>query len=218
MTRIPQTTPRTLLRRGLAGAAVLLTAGLLTAADGVDAGQRTKSATIAAEADRALAALERWESERNPADYVLFVQSRDAAASMTAADLEIEPTALQTAWVSAPIEKQQAVLAAMSQLGVPYRSIASEPGVGFDCSGLLIWAFARAGVEIPRTSRDQFRAADEVDQADAEPGDFVYYPGHISLYLGAGAMVHSPNSGSHVEAVTLPTKRSVDFADPLRED
>ena len=200
MTRTDQTTLRTLLRRGLAGAAALLSVGLVVAPDSVDAGVRTKSATIAAEADRALTAYERWHTDHNPADYVRFVQSRDAAASLTASDLELDPGARA---------------AAMSQLGVPYRSITSEPGVGFDCSGLTIWAFGEAGLEIPRTSRDQFRAAEEISADAAEPGDFVYYPGHISIFLGLDTMVHAPNSGSHVEAVSLPTKRSVDFADPF---
>lgn len=215
MTRTDQTTLRTLLRRGLAGAAALLSVGLVVAPDSVDAGVRTKSATIAAEADRALTAYERWHTDHNPADYVRFVQSRDAAASLTASDLELDPAALRSAWARTPILKQRAILAAMSQLGVPYRSITSEPGVGFDCSGLTIWAFGEAGLEIPRTSRDQFRAAEEISADAAEPGDFVYYPGHISIFLGLDTMVHAPNSGSHVEAVSLPTKRSVDFADPF---
>ena len=218
MTRTTNTTPRSRLRRGLLGGGVLLAIGFLTLPDGAEASVRTKSATIAAEADRALDAYERWEADRNPADYVRFVQSREVAASMTAGDLEIDPAALRTAWASAPIEKQRAVLAAMSQLGVPYKSIASEPGVGFDCSGLTIWAFAQAGLDIPRTSGDQIRAAEAVELATAEPGDFVYYPGHISIYLGVGTMVHSPNTGSHVEAVTLPSKRSLDFGDAFGDD
>ena len=81
MTRTDQTTLRTLLRRGIAGAAVLLSVGLLTATDTVDASVRTKSASIAAEADRALTAFERWQADRNPADYVRFVQGREAPAS-----------------------------------------------------------------------------------------------------------------------------------------
>lgn len=218
MTRTDHTTLRSRLRRGLLGAGALLAIGALSAPDGVDASVRTTSATIAAEADRALDAFEQWEADHNPADYVQFIQRREAAAAMTASELEIDAAALRAEWASAPIEKQQAVLAAMSQLGVPYKSIASEPGVGFDCSGLTIWAFAQAGLEIPRSSRDQFRAADEIELDEAEPGDFVYYPGHISIYLGVGTMVHSPNSGNHVEAVTLTTKRSVKFADPFSDD
>lgn len=194
-----------------------MTAGLLTVTDGADASVRTKSTTIAAEADRALDAFERWEADRNPADYVRFVRGREATATMTATDLQLDPAAMRDAWATAPIGKQRAILAALSQLGVPYRSIKSEPGVGFDCSGLTIWAYAQAGLEIPRTSRDQFRAADEIEQSQAEPGDFVYYPGHISIYLGLDTMVHSPYSGSHVEAVTIP-ERSLDYGDPFAED
>ena len=209
--------PRSLLRRGCTAAAVLVTVGLATVPDGADASLRTKSDAIAAEADRALDALDRWDTERNPADYVRFVQSREVAATMTAEDLGLDAATLRDRWAATPIEKQEAVLAAMSQLGVPYRSIASEPGVGFDCSGLTIWAFAEAGLEIPRVSRDQIRAADAIDQVDAEPGDLVYYPGHISIYLGLDAMVHSPTSGSHVEAVTLPEGRSLDFGDAFTD-
>lgn len=214
MTRTDRVPPRTWVRRGIAGAAVAA-AGLVAGHSGADASVRTTSEAIAIEADHALRAFDDWQRDRNPADFVRFVQRREATASLTASDLGLDAGDLEAAWAASPIEKQRAVLAAMSQLGVPYRSIASEPGVGFDCSGLTVWAFERAGVDIPRSSRDQFRAAEEIDRAAAEPGDLVYYPGHISLYLGLGTMVHSPNSGNHVEAVTLPTKRSVDFADPL---
>lgn len=218
MTRIDPVTPRSLLRRGLAGAAALLAVGAFVAPTTSAASIRTKSETIAAAADRALDAYDRWEADRNPADYIRYVRGRATTATMTATDLQLDPAALRQAWASTPVEKQQAVLAALSQLGVPYRSIASEPGVGFDCSGLTIWAFGQAGVEIPRPSRDQFRAAEEIEYEAVQPGDYVYYPGHISMYLGLGTMVHSPNSGSHVEAVTLPTKRSLRFADPLVSD
>lgn len=218
-TRIAAVTPPSRLRRALLGAGALVAVGVLAVPGGAaEASVRTKSATIAAEAEQALDAYERWETDRNPADYVRFVQGRDLAATLTAVDLEIDADALSDAWASTPVGKQLAVLAAMSQLGVPYRSIKSEPGVGFDCSGLTIWAFGEAGLEIPRPSGDQFRAADEIEAEEAEPGDYVYYPGHISIFLGVGTMVHSPNTGSHVEAVTLPTRRSLRYADPFSSD
>jgi cell wall-associated NlpC family hydrolase len=84
--------------------------------------------------------------------------------------------------------------------------------VGFDCSGLTRWAFATAEVEIPRVSRDQINDATATERDDAEAGDLVYYPGHISIYLGAATMIHSPNSGSHVEITWLPDK-SLRFGD-----
>jgi cell wall-associated NlpC family hydrolase len=178
------------------------------------AGRRTTSAAIADEAGHALQALDRWEQTHNPADYVRFVQGRAATATFTASELDVDEHLLRDAWASAPSQKQRAVLAAMSQLGVPYRNLKSEPGVGFDCSGLTIWAFAEAGVDLPRISSDQIDAAEIIERDGAVPGDLVYYPGHIGIYLGVETYVHSPNSGNDVEAVHLPSK-ALRFGDAI---
>jgi cell wall-associated NlpC family hydrolase len=183
----------------------------------VDASARTESAAVADEAGRALDALERWHSTNRPVHYVRFLRARDQAATLLAADLGVSADALSLEWASADEAKQVAVLAALTQLGVPYRSLASEPGVGFDCSGLTTWAFEQAGIELPRTSRDQIRAADQVDRAEAEPGDLAYYPGHVSIYIGEGMMVHSPNSGNRVEATAL-SGQTRSFGDALTAD
>jgi cell wall-associated NlpC family hydrolase len=201
------------LRRFTIGLLVAAGAFAVTATDAVDARSRTSSEVVAAEADRALDALGSWEGTHNPADYVRFVQARESAAGITAAELEIGARQLRDEWSATSPEKQQAILWALSQLGVPYRNLKSQPGVGFDCSGLTIWAFDQAGFEIPRNSRDQFRAADEIEHEEAEAGDLVYYPGHVSIYLGADLMVHSPNSGNHVEVVGLPTRHSLRYGD-----
>ncbi len=142
-----------------------------------------------------------------------FVQARESTATITATELELDVDLLRREWASTSSEKQQTLLAAMTQLGVPYRSLKSLPGVGFDCSGLTIWAFEQAGLGIPRVSNQQFRASNEVEYDEAQAGDLVYYPGHVSIYLGADAMVHSPDAGSHVEAVQLPTGKSLQFGD-----
>ena len=209
------TTPtRPHVRRAVAGLAIAAGASFagVVASNDAGAAPRTKSTVIAAEAESAVAALDRWTESGQPADYVLFVQQRNRAATMTEGEIALPAGSLRDEWAGAPVEKQEAVLAAVSQLGVPYESLASEPGVGFDCSGLTIWAFGEAGVEIPRISRDQIDDAEAIDATDAEAGDLVYYPGHISIYLGADMMVHSPNSGSHVEITDLPEK-SLRFGD-----
>jgi cell wall-associated NlpC family hydrolase/exonuclease VII small subunit len=96
---------------------------------------------------------------------------------------------------------QVAVNAAMAQQGVPYRYATSLPGVSFDCSGLTHYAWAQAGVYLPRNSRAQFAATPRVPVAEAKPGDLIYFYrpiSHVGLYIGNGQMVHAPNTGSVV--------------------
>jgi peptidoglycan DL-endopeptidase CwlO len=101
---------------------------------------------------------------------------------------------------------QVAVNAAMAQQGVPYRYASALPGVAFDCSGLTHYAWAQAGVYLPRNSRAQFSATPRVPISEARPGDLIYFYNpisHVGLYIGNGQMVHAPNTGSvvHVRSV-----------------
>lgn len=173
---------------------------------------RTWSKAIAVEATRAIEALDSWRATTDPSDYMTFVRSRDRAATLTAIDLEIQPGDLRRAWSQTSVLKQQVVLSALTQLGVPYRSMKSSPGVAFDCSGLTSWAFAQAGVEIPRSSGQQISAAEKLAHEEAQAGDIVHYPGHVSLYLGADVLVHARQTGSYVEATHL-ADRSLRFGD-----
>lgn len=94
-----------------------------------------------------------------------------------------------------------AVQAALSQLGVPYRFAAEQPGVAFDCSGLTKWAWGQAGVYLPHQSAAQYRATAHVPQSLAQPGDLIFYYspiGHVGLYIGNGRMVHAPQTGDVV--------------------
>jgi cell wall-associated NlpC family hydrolase len=205
------------LRRTAIAAAVLGVVCISNVAGPAGAAPHTQSEAIATEATRAMTALDEWNDNHNPADYVRFVQSRELTAMMTASDLEVDAASMRDQWAAAPAQKQAAVLAAVSQMGVPYKSLKSDPEVGFDCSGLTIWAYDAAGVEIPRVSGDQIRAAADTELVDAEPGDLVYYPGHVGLYLGAGTYIHSPETGSDVQAAHLPDK-SLRFGDFLESD
>lgn len=177
---------------------------------------RSASPVVAAAASAALGALDEWHSTNDPQRFVEYLDARDRAATEAAAELGLEPTELGAAWSSIDGRKQVALLAALSQLGVPYRSRASIEGEGFDCSGLTSFAWSRAGVSLARSSGDQIRAATPVDRASATAGDLVHYPGHVMLYLGVGdAIVHSRNTGSTVELSLLSSHRSVRFGDPL---
>ena len=119
------------------------------------------------------------------------------------------------AWTSTPIDHQRAVLAAMTQVGVPYRTNTSQEGVGFDCSGLTTYAWAKAGVQLVRQSGQQINDALPARSVDAKAGDLVQYPGHVMMYLGVGdAIIHSVQRGRTVEIDTISA--SPDQLGPLR--
>lgn len=95
-----------------------------------------------------------------------------------------------------------AIAAAQSVMGTPYRYGGTNPSTGFDCSGLTSWAWARAGVSIPRTSRAQFAGTQRVPIDQIQPGDLVFFGSpihHVGLYIGGGMMVHSPHTGDVVK-------------------
>ena len=99
-----------------------------------------------------------------------------------------------------------AVEAALAQVGKPYRWGATGPDA-FDCSGLVGWAWGRAGTPLPRTSRQQWSAGAHVDSSHLLPGDLVFFgsnpgdPGsirHVGMYVGQGLMVDAPHTGARV--------------------
>lgn len=104
---------------------------------------------------------------------------------------------------------EQMIAAAESQLGVPYVWGGDSPGGGFDCSGLVQWAFNETDVSVPRVAADQWAAGGEqIELADAQRGDLLFWrsdptaPGHIShvaIYLGEDTMLEAPRSGSVVK-------------------
>ena len=71
--------------------------------------------------------------------------------------------------------------------------------VGFDCSGLMIYAFAGVGKALPHYTGYQYTAGPQVPVADRKRGDMLFWPGHVALYLGDGKMVEAPQSGDVVK-------------------
>jgi cell wall-associated NlpC family hydrolase len=107
---------------------------------------------------------------------------------------------------------QIAVQFALGQVGIPYRWGAADPGVAFDCSGLVQAAWAAAGVKLPRVAQDQFDAGPLLPAGvPLEPGDLVFFgaPGggvtHVGLVVaGSGRMVDAPHSGANVRVESFP--------------
>lgn len=87
------------------------------------------------------------------------------------------------------------VAAAQSQLGVPYVWGGTTPGVGLDCSGLTQWCYRQAGMSIPRNSEDQAAAGTKIPLSMAEPGDVLWRPGHVAIYIGDDSYIHEPQTG-----------------------
>lgn len=87
-----------------------------------------------------------------------------------------------------------AIAAARSALGMPYIWGATGPS-GFDCSGLMQWSYAQAGVHLPRTSQEQRYAGRQIPLSQARPGDLVVYrsdASHVAMYMGNGQVIHAP--------------------------
>jgi cell wall-associated NlpC family hydrolase len=92
---------------------------------------------------------------------------------------------------------------AMGMVGAPYHYGGDDPSEGFDCSGLVYYAFAQSGYGVPRMSRDQFRVARKIALHDAGAGDVMFFQdqeklSHVGIYIGDGLFVHAPAKGQRV--------------------
>ena len=95
----------------------------------------------------------------------------------------------------------QALQAAMSRRGDTYVWGAAGP-VDFDCSGLVVWAYAQEGISLPHYTGDLFNSGVHISRNDLEPGDLVFFfpdISHVGLYIGNGLMVDAPTFGVPVK-------------------
>jgi cell wall-associated NlpC family hydrolase len=102
---------------------------------------------------------------------------------------------------------EQAAVVAVRQLGVPYR-YGGSTSKGFDCSGLVHYAYSKAGKSIPRTTAGQWQALQPVAANSLRVGDILFFNiegkvSHVGLYLGSRRFVHAPSSGREVTIAEL---------------
>ena len=113
-------------------------------------------------------------------------------------------------------EADTAVAFAYSQLGCPYVFGGTGPCPdGYDCSGLVMKAWASAGVSIPRDTYSQWAALPHISLSDLQPGDLLYYNGesHVAMYVGGGMIIDAPLPGESVEEIKEDTPWYADNLD-----
>ncbi len=150
-----------------------------------------------------------------------------AAAATTAANQAGGATGPVGGSASGGSAGMAAVQAAVSQLGVPYVFGGEQAGVGFDCSGLVQWAWAQAGVTISRTTETQWPSLTHVSLDALEPGDLLFYYNldgddqvdHVVMYAGSGpygtdTVIQAPFTGATVSYSPIFTEGLIGAARP----
>lgn len=106
--------------------------------------------------------------------------------------------------------REEIVRTARGFIGLPYQWGGASAEEGFDCSGLTKAAYQMNGVNIPRTSREQFEKGRSVSLDAVEKGDLVFFSiqrgrkiSHVGLYAGEGMFIHAPGSGKHIRMDSL---------------
>lgn len=104
----------------------------------------------------------------------------------------------------------QVVRTAATQIGQRYRLGGESPRTGFDCSGLVYWAYKQHGIKIPRVTRSQANVGQKISKQNLRPGDIVVFKTrnspnglHTGLYAGKNSFIHAPNSKQRVKVESL---------------
>ena len=132
-------------------------------------------------------------------------------AGCSAQRAAVEPRPIPTAQDSlSPAPRsagELAAVAAVRQIGAPYRYGGANSN-GFDCSGLVHFAYAQAGVRTPRTTGDLWRQLSPIGMGELKVGDILFFNiagkvSHVGIYLGDDRFVHAPSSGKEVTVGSL---------------
>lgn len=152
-------------------------------------------------------------------EYVTLIERQSASLGFS-----IGPVAVPYSLVPREVD---IVRVAMTALGTPYvwGGESYEEG-GFDCSGLVQWAWAQLGQAVVRTAAEQFAATERLEPAEVQPGDLIFFANttpvgqrvdllageqsawvitHVGIYVGNGLMLHAPDVGEYVRVDKLDT-------------
>lgn len=126
---------------------------------------------------------------------------------------DIAPPARQKLPSMAPVKTvarptSPVIATARTMLGAPYRYGGADP-TGFDCSGLVSYVYRSLGIQVPRTSQEQFRQSSPVATDRLQAGDLLFFRlnppkvSHVAIYEGEGRFIHAPSSGKRVSYASL---------------
>jgi cell wall-associated NlpC family hydrolase len=183
--------------------------------DGADADLVGHKRVLAANAAHTRAAAEAPASTPQPPAAVARRQKIGRAAEAVRKRRPVQARAVQARVVRARAPRavlvaQPAVTSAspvvayaLAQVGKPYRWAAAGPGA-FDCSGLVLAAYARVGARLPHQTGSMIRYGTPVARSQLQPGDIVFPSSHhVAIYIGGGRIVHAPKPGDHVRVAPL---------------
>lgn len=109
--------------------------------------------------------------------------------------------------------REKIVKTARRYVGVPYRWGGESPGTGFDCSGFTMVVYRLNGLDLPRSSRQQWRVGKKIERRQLKKGDLVFFAttggsrvSHVGIYTGNNMFLHAPRRGSRIKTSSLSSK------------
>lgn len=119
----------------------------------------------------------------------------------------------QNSWATTrdPKVKKSIIRTAQELLGTPYRSGGDSPDEGFDCSGFVSFVLAKNGIDLGRSSPEQFKKGKKITRRDLNPGDLVFFTSthkrkrvaHVGIYLGNGEFIHAASNNRRIQVNEL---------------
>ena len=137
------------------------------------------------------------EPEPEP-EPVVTTTSRSAQRAAAAESTASASTEVAAAAVPQSVAGNAVLEVAARYVGVPYVSGGTTPD-GFDCSGFVSYVYAQLGISLPRTSSAIKAAGTVISASEAQPGDLIWTPGHISIYAGGDQQIDSPRPGKTIQ-------------------
>lgn len=139
-------------------------------------------------------AIEAAVTEVKPAPVVRRTVTRSTATRVSRTVKRVDPMSIE-----AEGKARELIDVALQYQGVKYRYGGTDPKTGLDCSAFTQLVYKQIGISLSRSSAGQKSAGKPVSRADAQPGDLIWSPGHVAIYLGNGKQIDAPRRGKTIQ-------------------